>query len=177
MSQPDEPETPDEVIAERVRQAEVRLGAQVTFLAAAYHRGAVLSGVLFAVVAALFGVAVEDWGDWFHPPLMGKVAAALTISLILVAASTALSAVSLPGAIDSFDSASTKNELLRQLLGSYSVAGRQNARRLKVSKNLFLAAFVVMAIVIAGGVLVARTAYISDKAARSEAGDCWWIYG
>jgi hypothetical protein len=174
MVQPDAPDCPDEVTAERVRQAEVRLGAQVTFLAAAYHRGAVLSGVLFAVVAALFGVAVKNWGDWLHPPLMGKLAAALTLSLILVASSTALSTVSLPGAIDSFDGAVTKNDLQRRLLDSYSIAGRQNARRLNVSKHLFRAAFAVMAIVIAGGALVARTAYISDRTARTEAGDCWW---
>jgi hypothetical protein len=134
----------DAALVERVRQAELHLSAQVTFLAAAYQRGAVLVGVLFVIVAALVGASLSFAPDTVGRNALGMMALALTLGLILTASSTVLAGISLPGSVDNLDSAASKTELLKDLLGDYDIAARQNRRRLAFSRSLMFANFLCM---------------------------------
>jgi hypothetical protein len=124
----------ERALDERVRQAELLISAQATFLAATYHRATVLAGLVFGLAVALLGLTYTDLVDPLIIELTRRLGLLALAPLILLVFTTALAKADLPGAIDSRKGRVTADQLKEALLEGYRQSARWNNVRLAISR-------------------------------------------
>jgi hypothetical protein len=135
MPNDDEQRTEEEkALDEQIRQAELLIGAQATFLAAAYHRATVLAGLVFVVAAALLSLTDTDLVSPLVIYFARKMGLFALAPLVLLGFATALTHADLPGAIHSRKRQFTERQLKHDLLEQYREAAKWNKVRLAVSR-------------------------------------------
>lgn len=135
----------EKALDERVRQAEVLISAQVTFLAETYHRTAVLAGLVFVIVVALLSLTYTDLID---PPIIDfirRVSMITLAPLALLVCATAITNADLPGAIDIVHTTVSASDLKMALLDQYRTSAKWNDGRLAVSRYLIVSVALTMA--------------------------------
>ena len=151
MADPKTSEGDEAALAELVRQAELRLTAQVTVLIGSHQRAVTLTGVLFAVLAALLGVASNYPDDSPIYRATFWAALPLALSVFFCGLSTSLNKINLPGAVHIKCSCKSKSDLMSGALADYIVSYRGNAGRIFISRGILWAGLLCALLAIVSG--------------------------
>jgi hypothetical protein len=116
---------------ERLRQAEVRVTAQATYLTAAYQRSTVLAGIVFAIAAAVASSAGSDWVNPDYRAVLESISIMAFIPLVALVLTSAFTRASFPGAIDIAPESANAFGLKTELLRSYRISYKHNLRRIR----------------------------------------------
>jgi hypothetical protein len=152
MPDTDTEDRDEQALEERVRQAEIRISAQMTVMIGTHIRAVAFTGVLFAVLAALASVSQNYPSESPFGFASFITLAPLAVSVILCGLSTAFSKVELPGEMHSKCTHNGKSEILSCALSQYFWTYRRNAAQMAAALWVLRAGllFAAMAIGLGG---------------------------